>query len=83
LDEVAKKNALPIEETGLFARVTPGAGEAAKQAGLIPKIGRAPELLEKAFALTPEKTPAFRNIPGWNGLGIFVLKEAVHRLAGV
>lgn len=77
LDAVAKKYQLTVEETGLFARKTAGGGEAAKQSGQVPKIGRAPELLEKVFALTPQKPLLPELYPVGMDLGIFMLKESI------
>ena len=67
LDAVAKEAGLEIEETGSISR----------SGGYVPKIGNAPGLKEKAFALTPEKPLLEEVVVAGGDAFVAVLKEKI------
>jgi hypothetical protein len=68
-------------ETGDFARMAPYSfGQDPATAGAVPRIGHAPELLEAAFALTPEK-PLWGKVYEAKDTGRFYVVELKSRTA--
>lgn len=67
LASLAKAEALPVEETGAFAR----------RGGYIPKIGVVPALKTEAFRLTPEAPVAPQSYTWGGNTFIAVLKEYI------
>src|SRR5262249_8711476 len=67
LDKAAAEQNLKVDDTGPFER----------RAGVVPKLGAAPELRNDAFALTPEQPLGTRVYPAGSDAVVVALKERI------